>query len=99
MRKKIAVFSILFVGLFAFGALPSQAEDGHAGHQHEAQQQAPKVFESAPPVGAKATCPVMGHEFTVSENSLRSEHDGKHVAFCCAACKPKFDENPEQYLK
>ena len=100
MRKKITIFSVLIVGLFAFAALPSQARDGHEGHQHQVQQQAPKVFDSAPPVGAKATCPVMGGgEFTVTENSLRSEHNGKHVVFCCPGCKPKFEANPEQYLK
>lgn len=50
------------------------------------------------PVGAKARCPVMGNEFTVTEATARSEHEGQHYAFCCPGCKPKFDGAPNEYL-
>jgi YHS domain-containing protein len=56
-------------------------------------------FDAPPPVGAKARCPVMGGEFTVTEDSERSEHKGRHYVFCCPGCKPSFDEDPQKYLK
>jgi len=59
---------------------------------------APIAFDSAPAVGAKATCPVMKKTFTVSAESKRSEHDGKHYAFCCPGCKGQFDANPAKFL-
>lgn len=63
-----------------------------------AKAKAPKVFDKAPAVGTKATCPVMGGEFEVKADSQRSEHKGKHVVFCCPGCKPKFDAEPAKYL-
>ncbi len=57
------------------------------------------AFASKPPVGTKARCPVMKHVFTVNANTDRSVHKGKHYAYCCAGCKPKFDANPKKYLK
>ena len=57
------------------------------------------AFDSAPAVGAKAICPVMGGSFEVEEGTKTSEHQGKHYAFCCPGCKPKFDANPGDYLK
>jgi YHS domain-containing protein len=58
---------------------------------------APKSFASAPAVGTKATCPVMGEEFTVKADSPRAQYKGKHYAFCCAGCKPKFDADPAKF--
>lgn len=60
---------------------------------------APSVFDSAQAVGTPATCPVMKGSFNVNENTLHSEVDGKHVYFCCADCKGKFDADPAKYLK
>ena len=63
------------------------------------QAAAPSAFDSAPAVGTAATCPVMGSKFKVTADSPRSEYKGKHYAFCCTACKPKFDQSPEKYAK
>lgn len=60
---------------------------------------APKSFDKPPAVGTKATCPVMVDEFTVKKDTPRSEYKGRHYVFCCPACKPKFDANPEKYAK
>ena len=60
---------------------------------------APMAFEEPPAAGAKATCPVSKKEFTVDEKTARSEHGGKHYVFCCPGCKPKFDEDPDSFLK
>ena len=68
------------------------------GAEKTETKKAPIAFDAPPKTGTKATCPVMGGEFTVSEKSLRSEYKGKHYVFCCAGCKPKFDAEPEKYL-
>ncbi|HUU00468.1 MAG TPA: YHS domain-containing protein [Myxococcota bacterium] len=59
--------------------------------------QAPRAFDKPPEAGTKATCPVMGNEFTVKADSPRSEYKGKHYVFCCTGCKPKFDADPQKY--
>ncbi len=62
-------------------------------------EKAPKVFDKKQAVGVKATCPVMKGEHAISESTLSSEYEGKHVYFCCPSCKEKFDADPEKYLK
>ena len=69
------------------------------GHAAGSSKEAPSAgFTSPPPIGAKARCPVMGNDFAVEEASARSEYKGRHYAFCCPGCKPKFDAAPEKYL-
>lgn len=58
---------------------------------------APVAFDAPPPVGAKATCPVMKAEFVVTASTERSTHKGKHYAFCCPGCKPQFDADPAKF--
>lgn len=53
-----------------------------------------KAFDHKPKTGEKAICPVSGDVFIVADDTLMSEHDGKHYAFCCPGCKPRFDANP-----
>jgi YHS domain-containing protein len=43
----------------------------------------------------QTTCPVMGGKIN---KEIYADHEGKRVYFCCAACLPKFQENPEEYL-
>jgi Cu(I)/Ag(I) efflux system membrane fusion protein/cobalt-zinc-cadmium efflux system membrane fusion protein len=52
-----------------------------------------------PIAGTKAFCPVMENEFTVKEDSEYSEYEGKYYVFCCAGCKPTFDDNPKRFIK
>jgi YHS domain-containing protein len=87
-------------GLILAGAPDASACDNcsHKSAEAAPAAKAPKAFDKAPAVGAKATCPVMGGEFTVTKKSERSQHKGKHVVFCCPGCKSKFDSNPEKYL-
>ena len=59
----------------------------------------PIAFDKKPAVGTKAKCPVMGGEFKVNEDTEWSKYDGKYYVFCCAGCKPQFDEDPEKFLK
>ena len=46
-----------------------------------------------------AKCPVTGMEHKVTSEGSTSKYKGKTYSFCCPACKPKFDANPEKYLK
>jgi YHS domain-containing protein len=60
---------------------------------------APTAFDKQPAVGTKAKCLVMQNEFTVNKATTFSQYKGKHYAFCCPGCKPKFEADPEKYLK
>jgi YHS domain-containing protein len=78
------------------------AKDCDCAKHSEAQKaeaKAPVAFDKAPAVGTKATCPVTGEQFEVKADTARSEYKGKHYVFCCPGCKPKFDADPEKYLK
>ena len=43
----------------------------------------------------QTTCPVMGGAI---DKSIFIEYKGEKVYFCCPACKPKFEAEPEKYL-
>jgi YHS domain-containing protein len=69
-------------------------------NDNAAEAKAPlKVFNSPQKEGTKATCPVMGDQFTITKDTLHSEHKGKHVYFCCSGCKKSFDKDPDKYIK
>ena len=88
----------LVAAVFAL-AVASVSFAGEQGHSEAAKADAPKVFDSAQPVGVKATCPVMGDTFTIKENTPHQEYKGKHVYFCCPACEGQFKANPEKYIQ
>ncbi len=79
-------------------AAPQGQTAGKPAAAKPAKAGAPKVFDAPPAVGTRATCPIMGNEFVVTEESDRSEYNGKHVGFSCGGCKPQFDANPGKYL-
>ncbi len=60
---------------------------------------APSAFDGKPAPGTKAKCLIMGATFTVSEKTEFSTYKGKTYVFCCPGCKPKFDADPEKYIK
>jgi YHS domain-containing protein len=100
-RNIFFALALMFAALLLVSAAPAYACD--CGCDDKAKEQkakpAPKSFDKPPAVGTKATCPVMGDEFTVKKDTPRSEYKGRHYAFCCPGCKPKFDANPEKYAK
>jgi len=55
--------------------------------------------ETPPESKEVVTCPVTGEPVSDPSKAAKSEYKGKTYYFCCPACKPKFDANPEQYLK
>jgi YHS domain-containing protein len=40
-------------------------------------------------------CPVLGNPIN---KDVYTEYKGKKVYFCCPACKPEFEKNPEKYI-
>ena len=55
---------------------------------------------SAPKAPAKTTaliCPVSGEKISsVSAAAAHETYKGKTYYFCCPACKPMFDKNPDK---
>ena len=57
-----------------------------------------KAFDHKPLSGDKAICPVSGQVFVVTDGTAVSEIEGKHYAYCCPGCKPRFDADPAAFL-
>ena len=55
----------------------------------------PEPEEVATTVIQQTTCPVMAGPI---DKNFSAEYKGKKVYFCCAGCKEKFEEKPEQYI-
>ena len=45
--------------------------------------------------GEQTACPVSGDPI---DKAVFTAYKDKKVYFCCSACKPKFEKNPEKYL-
>lgn len=102
--KRLLIILVAFA--FVFGAISIAAaceKDGAKKSEpcnKDAEKSAskPTVFDKAQPAGTKAVCPVSGHSFEITKDTLHSEVDGKFVYYCCAGCKDKFDADPAKYL-
>ncbi len=46
---------------------------------------------------ATHTDPVCGMKVDEQKAAAQSTYEGKAYYFCCAGCKGKFDQNPQQY--
>jgi YHS domain-containing protein len=60
-----------------------------------------KYIKPAPKAKAAAAdirCPVTGTKVIDPKTAPKSVYKGKTYYFCCAACKPTFDKNPEKYI-
>jgi YHS domain-containing protein len=82
------------------GSHGDKADSKHHGtHKNAKTILVKNGFSKKPTNGTKAFCPVMENEFTVSSSTEFAVHNGKHYGFCCGGCKPKFEKNPEKYIK
>ena len=43
----------------------------------------------------QTTCPILGGAIN---KDIYTEHKGKKVYFCCPACKPEFEKDPNKYI-
>jgi YHS domain-containing protein len=49
---------------------------------------------------ASAVCPVQGNNIPdVTKAAAKSVYKGKTYYFCCKGCKPRFDKDPDKYIK
>jgi YHS domain-containing protein len=55
----------------------------------------PEPEEVATAVIEQTICPVMAGPI---DKNFSAEYKGKTVYFCCAACKEKFEQEPEKYI-
>ena len=111
MTIKLTFITAVIISLSSFSCSKKGDSHDHGSHggkadskHHLAHKKAKTVkvkngFLKKPKKGTKAFCPVMEHEFTVSSSTEFAVHKGKHYGFCCAGCKPKFEKNPENYIK
>ncbi|MDO8684974.1 MAG: YHS domain-containing protein [Armatimonadota bacterium] len=84
MRRTIGIIAaIAFIAVAAL-ALAAQSHD-------HSKMAAAKVEVTK--------CPVMGGEVKDLKKAPKSVYKGKTYYFCCPGCKPKFDKNPEKYIK
>jgi YHS domain-containing protein len=58
----------------------------------------PVSFDRAQPMGAMASCLVMGNVVKIDHTTPFSVYQGRYYYFCCPDCKKKFDQNPAAYL-
>lgn len=111
MSKVLTVVSgtIIAVGL-AVLPVPANAQE-HQGHEHshDAAAATPSTPDTATTETRKQiihshsytldTCPVSGEKLGSMGDPVVIKHGNREVRFCCNACKPKFEADPEAYLK
>ncbi len=54
-----------------------------------------KAVATAAAAAEQTLCPVMDKPI---DKQYKTEYKGKTVYFCCPACKPEFDKDPEKYI-
>ncbi len=85
LLKKIGLVVLAFVVLIVIAGCKKKAESV-------------KLHSDANSVSAaveQTVCPVMGGKIN---KDIFTEYKGKKVYFCCEACKPEFEKNPEKYI-
>ncbi len=73
--------------------IEAEAKDVAAAMPSKAE--AEEIVKTFPVSIEQKTCPVM--EGPINKEFF-TEYKGQKVYFCCAECKGKFEQNPEQYI-
>jgi Cu(I)/Ag(I) efflux system membrane fusion protein len=76
------------------GAMPPGHMHNH-GKMGDAPGSAADKQQQGDPVAEQTLCPVMGEKI---DKDIFTEYKGKKIYFCCPACKPKFEKDPEKYI-
>ncbi len=84
LLKKIPLVVLAFVVLIVI-----------AGCKKKSEPVPPPPTETAKEAIEQTTCPVMGMAI---DKKVFTEYKGKKVYFCCSACKPEFEKDPEKYI-
>ena len=99
MKILTVAFFAMGVGAMTMSGCAPAAGNNRSTTNTRGSSAAPTSFATLPKVGMRATCPVMGHAFTIKKGTPYAEHHGRYYVFCCAGCKPKFLANPHKYVK
>ncbi len=89
--------SFILIGLIAVAGCEKSEPQSSAPEPTEAVADA--VSDTAAKLASateQKTCPIM--EGKPINKDLFTEYKGKKVYFCCAACKPTFEADPEKYI-
>jgi len=105
MKRLFAILTVMAAALFIYSS--SYACEGGCNKEckggcAKAQLESDKTDQPAVPkdmIGKEAACPITGEKFKVTEKTAFSSYKGTNYYFCCPGCKPKFDAEPEKYLK
>lgn len=101
IRTLLAIFFSLAITL-TMSSLSNWAHEGHE-HPEEGKQKA-VINIIGNIVGEESNkvelqCPVTKNWFALDEKTSRAIYKDKTYFFCCPACKPRFEKDPEKYLK
>jgi len=91
MKRAISILAaaVLVVGAPTFAA----------GHRHAKPTAGRAAAGKAASKQPEARCPVMGGKVKDFKTAPKSVYKGKTYYFCCPGCKPRFDKEPENYIK
>ena len=105
IRTLVAIFFSLVITL-TMSSLGNWAHEGDVQHNEDSKHKTVNVIGNI--VGEesgkiKIQCPVMKTWFVpdekTPEKTPKSVYKNKTYYFCCKACKPMFEKEPEKYLK
>ncbi len=104
MNKGVTVFAVLallVIGLIgAMAATKSQSHSGCPVMSGSASGSCGMTGGTAVKGAKSAICPVMGKTIPdIKQAAAKSVYKGKTYYFCCQGCKPKFDKDPQKYIK
>jgi rhodanese-related sulfurtransferase/YHS domain-containing protein len=94
--------TLLLPGMLAVAAGCHQASESavkiesHRHHDCEAGVCATKPAEKVSKNNPQTVCPVMGGRI---DKNVYTDHEGQRIYFCCPACKPAFEKDPDKYLQ
>jgi Cu(I)/Ag(I) efflux system membrane fusion protein len=86
---------LVVAGLITFAGCKESEPEPSVPSQEQVSSAADEAGEQLASALEQKTCPIMGGAI---DKKFFAEYKGQKVYFCCAACKPKFEADPEKYL-
>ena len=99
-----AAITLLITGCGQAGTDGAVDHDGHGDHSNHGQADTQQNAQSGElehyiPAGYPLeTCVVGGGRLGSMGQPVAYVHEGREVMFCCAACEPRFEADPDRYL-
>jgi xanthine dehydrogenase accessory factor len=96
--EEIAVSILAEMILAKEGQAAAISEGTNGSHAGSVRSQEEKASLVQVREGGVARDPICGMEVDTGHARHRSDYSSQTFYFCCARCKEKFDQNPDQYL-